>query len=33
VAILGVAVGSIATEFAFNAYEDEIEEFRSWGIR
>jgi hypothetical protein len=33
VAILGVAVGSIATEVAFNAYEDEIEEFGAWGIR
>lgn len=33
VAILGVAVGSIATESAFNAYEDEIEEFGAWGIR
>jgi len=33
VAILGVAIGSVATESAFNAYQDEIEEFRSWGIR
>lgn len=33
VAIIGVAAGSLATELAFNAYEDEIEEFRAWGIR
>jgi hypothetical protein len=33
VAILGVAVGSIATGSAFNAYEDEIKEFGAWGIR
>jgi len=33
VAIIGVAAGSVATELAFNAYEDEIEGFRAWGIR
>lgn len=33
VTMLGAAAGSVVIDSALNAYQDEIEEYRSWGVR
>ena len=33
VMIIGAMAGTISSEYAFNAYDDELKEFRTWGIR
>lgn len=33
VSLVGVTFGAMVTEAAFDAYEDELEEFSAWGIR